>query len=363
MPVCPTCLEPLRTIRQRDGIYFGCNRCGGRAVTVPQVRKFAGDPFATGLLRKINTTTFLGGRHCPFCNCPMLQFFLEQPPLQLDACRPCNLIWFDVQEFETVPEVALEPVGEMQSRAAQAIATYRLEQMREQQAMDAEPDESWKTVPAFLGFPVESETAVLNCRPWATWILSGVIALISVLAFFDLRAAIDSFGFVPSEVSRYGGLTFVTSFFLHAGILHLIGNLYFLLIFGDNVEDYLGRRKYLLLILASTLAGDCLHLLVQPGSTMPCVGANRGISGVIVFYALQFPRARLGFLLRLCWQFRWMQIPAWGALVFWLVLQSFGLVMQLSGASHVASTAHLGGSAAGFALWWWWRKTEMPKAA
>jgi membrane associated rhomboid family serine protease len=182
--------------------------------------------------------------------------------------------------------------------------------------------------------------------------------MVSILAFFNLDAAIDSFGFVPAQAFRYGGLTILTSFLLHGGILHLIGNLYFLLIFGDNVEDYLGWRKYLLLILAATITGDCVHLLVASGSTTPCVGASGGISGVIVFYALQFPRARLGFLVRLYWQFRWLQIPAWGALILWLLMQSFGVVMQLSGFSNVASTAHLGGSAAGLLLWLWWRKAE-----
>jgi len=351
-------MESLSTIRQREGIYFLCNRCGGRAVTVPQVRRFAGDRFATGLLRKINTTTFLGGRNCPFCSDQMRQFYLEQPTLQLDACRPCNLIWFDPREYEAIPEVAVESVNEMQLRVAEAIGTYRIEQMRERECVDAEPDASWKTIPALFGFPVETQTSPLSCRPWATWILSGVIAMVSILAFFNLGAAIASFGFVPAQAFRYSGLTILTSFLLHGGILHLVGNLYFLLIFGDNVEDYLGWRKYLLLILAATITGDCVHLLVESGSHTPCVGASGGISGVIVFYALQFPRARLGFLMRLYWQFRWLQIPAWGALILWLLMQSFGVVMQLSGFSNVASTAHLGGSAAGFLLWLWWRKAE-----
>ncbi len=332
-------------------------------MTVPQVRKMAGDHFATSLLRKINTCVTLGGRPCPFCSGEMRQFVLDEPRLQLDACRSCNLVWFDAQEFEAVPEGALESVNEMNLRATEAVANYQLEKLKEQQqSADFEPDAGWKTVAAMFGFPIESETAPLTCRPWATWTLSAVIAVISIIAFFNLRPAIGTWGFVPAEAFRYGGLTLLTSFFLHAGILHLVGNLYFLLIFGDNVEDYLGWRRYLLLILASTVVGDCVHLLVQSSSTVPCVGASGGISGVIVFYALKFPRARLGFLIRFYWQFRWLQIPAWGALVLWLLMQSFGAFMQLSGFSNVASTAHLGGSAAGFFLWWLWRKSEIKPA-
>ena len=77
-----------------------------------------------------------------------------------------------------------------------------------------------------------------------------------------------------------------------AGILHLVGNLYFLLIFGDNVEDYLGWRKYLLLIFGATIAGDFVHLL-RNRIHEPSIGASGGISAVLVFYALQFPRADL----------------------------------------------------------------------
>jgi membrane associated rhomboid family serine protease len=362
MPICPSCTTPLVTIRQREGIYFQCNSCGGRAVTVPQVRRFAGDRFATGLLRKINTTHNYGARLCPFCNNKMLQFYLEQPPLQLDACRRCNSIWFDPQEYEAIPEGAIESVPEMNVRMAEAIGKYRIEQINERDSMDAAPDEAWKTIPALFGLPVENNAAPLSCVPWATWILSGVIAVVSILAFFNLESVISDFGFVPAEAFRYGGLTFLTSFFLHGGILHLVGNLYFLWVFGDNVEDYLGWRRYLLLIFASTIAGDCVHLLLQAHSTMPSVGASGGISGIIVFYALQFPRARLGFMFGIYFQFRWLQIPAWGALVLWLLMQSYGLLMQLSGLSHVASTAHIGGSAAGFLLWWIWRKAEQQPA-
>jgi membrane associated rhomboid family serine protease len=171
-----------------------------------------------------------------------------------------------------------------------------------------------------------------------------------------LRTAVGEFGFVPAEALRLGGLTWLTSFFLHGGILHLIGNLYFLLIFGDNVEDHLGRWRYLLLILAATLTGDLVHVLAAPQSTVPSIGASGGISGVIVFYALQFPKARLAFLFRYFLYFRWLQIPAWAALVLWMLLQFFTAALQLSGLSNTAATAHLGGAAAGFLLWLKWRK-------
>ena len=98
------------------------------------------------------------------------------------------------------------------------------------------------------------------------------------------------------------------------------------------------------------------------GSTTPSIGASGGISGVIVFYALKYPEARLGFLFRYYWRSQWVQMPAWVALVLWLLMQTFGVFMQLSGFSNVAATAHLGGAAVGFALWCWWRKSAAESA-
>src|SRR5215469_11580677 len=155
MPACPTCGTALKTVRQREGLYYSCEGCGGRAVTVPHVRTIAGDRFSVGLLRKINTTRTFGQRPCPFCSRQMLQFVIENPPLQLDACRSCNLVWFDAQEFEAIPEKPLESVNEMHLRVAEAVALHKIEQMKEQEGLEGEPDESWKTIPALFGFPVK----------------------------------------------------------------------------------------------------------------------------------------------------------------------------------------------------------------
>ena len=356
MPACPTCLMPLKTMRQREGLYFLCPICAGRAVTIPQIRRVAGDRFTTTLLREINSNEQFGERPCPFCTRRMRQFQSQLPPLELDACKPCGVVWFDPQEFEAVPEGATESPDSARLRGIEAQAMWQLEQRKERGITEDGPDETWKTIPAVFGCPVESETDALNRRPWLTWSLSLVIAALSIWAFFHLEAAVQAFGFIPAEAWRYGGLTFLTSFFLHGGGMHLVGNLYFLLIFGDNVEDFVGRWRYLLLVFASTVAGDLLHLLLQSASTVPCIGASGGISGVIVFYALQFPRARLSFFVFTYRYFSWIAMPAWFAFMLWMLMQSVTVILQLSGFGNVAATAHIGGAVAGFLFWLAWRK-------
>ncbi len=105
-----------------------------------------------------------------------------------------------------------------------------------------------------------------------------------------------------------------------------------------------------------------MHVIIQPNSAIPSVGASGGIAGVIAFYALEFPRARLGFLLRFYWKFTWVQLPAWGAFALWLGLQTIGAIEQFSGFSRVNSFAHLGGVIAGFLAWLLWRKMNLGPA-
>jgi len=298
MPNCPICMTELKTVRQLEGMYFACGLCGGRAVTLPQIRRRGGDRFATGLLRKINNATEASPLSCPFCFRHMKRFQITDPTLTLDACRPCNLVWFDPGEFEAVPEGVVETPDELALRGREILANYKLERLNEQLRREAAassnpPDEEWKWVPAFFGLPVKIDDDDLKQWPWLTWSLAATIALVSILAFFDLHDAVHRFALIPAQVWRYGGLTLLTSFFLHGGVWHLISNLYFFLLFGDKVEDYLGRWRFALLILSATLAGDCLHVLFDPHSSTPCIGASGGIAGVIAFYALEFPRARL----------------------------------------------------------------------
>src|SRR5690606_25676761 len=113
-----------------------------------------------------------------------------------------------------------------------------------------------------FGLPVEARTAVRTRLPLVTFIL---VAICIVVFFLD-PALLSSgeFAFVPKDKSRFFGLTFLTTFFLHGGIMHLVGNMYSLYLFGDNVEDFLGAAKYLFLIAVATATGCALHMIFDP---------------------------------------------------------------------------------------------------
>lgn len=354
MPDCPACQVPLQTVRQREGIYFSCAQCGGRAVTLPQIRRMTGDRFASSLVRDVNRATSLGQDGCPFCGAKMRQFQTTQHSLSLEACRTCSVVWFNPGQFEAIPESAVESTDELLLRGREAIAIEKVKAIGEEaRAQVNSPEEKWKWVAGFLGMPVEIDGPGFTQIPWLTRTLSACIALVSILAFFDLKTAVEKFGLIPDQALRYGGFTFISSFFLHAGIWHLVSNLYFFVVFGQTVEDYLGRWKFALLILVSALGGDFLALLMDPHSNIPSIGASGGIAGVLAFYALEFPKARLGFYVR----FSWLTLPAWGAFALWILLQVITAYMQVAGMTEISGLAHLGGAGIGLAWWVKWGKS------
>jgi len=362
MFACPNCSNRLARVQNELGIYWGCQTCGGRTVSISVLRKAIDRDFVNQLWQKARSHSVPGVRRCPACNHRMVEVEVADADAeeQLDVCRTCQFVWFDPNEFETAPHVPPMPSAPKEKplpqEAREALALYQVQRMAEEARAEPAPPESWQLIPALFGLPVESETDSLKRLPWFTWGTAALIAFASMLAFQNLEAIVGNYGLMPGHAWRHGGITFITSFFLHGGWLHLLGNLYFLLIFGDNVEDYLGRWRCFLLLVLASVVGDFAHILGEPHSVVPAIGASGGISGIIAFYALKFPHARLGFLWRLYWYFRWIQLPAWGAFCLWIALQLLGALEQISGFTNVSALAHLGGAAVGVALWAMWRK-------
>jgi membrane associated rhomboid family serine protease len=144
----------------------------------------------------------------------------------------------------------------------------------------------------------------------------------------------------------------LTSMFLHGGWMHLIGNMWFLWLFGNNIEDSMTRPRFLLFYLLCGIAAALAQVMAEPGSIIPMVGASGAISGVMGGYLVLYPRVRVYTLLPLGFFMTTIQLPAWAMLVYWMVLQVGGGLMQSVAAQGggVAFWAHIGGFVAGVAL-------------
>lgn len=143
----------------------------------------------------------------------------------------------------------------------------------------------------------------------------------------------------------------ITHMFLHAGVMHIAGNMLFLWIFGDNLEDMLGHVRFLMFYLATGIAAALLQYATDPGSPVPMVGASGAIAGVMGGYLLLFPKAKVDVLFIIVIIFKIIPIPAWVALLVWFGLQLFNGVASFGAdGGGVAHWAHAGGFIAGFAL-------------
>ncbi len=201
-------------------------------------------------------------------------------------------------------------------------------------------------------------------RPYVT----VALIVINVLVFFyelslgpRLEGFLNEFGAIPAGIFSGTDLagppalpvpvTLLTSLFLHGGWMHLIGNMLYLWIFGNNIEDILGRFRFILFYLAGGVVATLAQGITSPASTIPTIGASGAISGVLGAYLIIFPRARVYTLLPIGFFLQVVVLPAYFVLGFWFVLQFFSGVFSL-GSQHggVAFFAHVGGFIFGMLL-------------
>ncbi|HXW03848.1 MAG TPA: rhomboid family intramembrane serine protease [Vicinamibacterales bacterium] len=142
-----------------------------------------------------------------------------------------------------------------------------------------------------------------------------------------------------------------TSMFLHGSWMHLIGNMWFLWLFGNNVEDSMTRPRYLLFYLLCGVGAALAQVFAEPSSAIPMVGASGAISGVMGAYLILYPRVRVFTLVPLGFILTTIALPAWVMLIYWMVLQVFGGLSRIGGeGGGVAFWAHVGGFVAGIVL-------------
>jgi membrane associated rhomboid family serine protease len=209
--------------------------------------------------------------------------------------------------------------------------------------------------------PINDENPT-ELTPWMTMLLiaANLFAWYSLQGLGSMPALEQSvvvFGARPCEVTGacavqgFGWEALLTSMFMHGGWGHLLGNLLFLWVFGNNIEDSMGHLRFLAFYLLTGVAAGLAHVLLSPLSAMPAVGASGAISGIMGAYILLYPRARVRTWFPPFFVFR---VSAWFFLGYWFVMQLFSGVVMLGVPSGeeggVAVWAHVGGFVAGLVL-------------
>jgi membrane associated rhomboid family serine protease len=192
-------------------------------------------------------------------------------------------------------------------------------------------------------------------RPIVTMIIIAVNVLVFLFEIsldpYSRNNLIQVYGIVPDH---FHFVNLFTSMFMHGGWFHIIGNMWFLWIYGDNVEDVLGHWKYLIFYLLCGVAAGLLHVALNPYSRVPTIGASGAIAGVMGAYLIKFPHSRILTLIPVFIFFTTMEISAVFILLYWFVIQIFSGVGSIGysnlSSGGVAWFAHVGGFVAGMIL-------------
>jgi membrane associated rhomboid family serine protease/Zn-finger nucleic acid-binding protein len=345
---CPACNSPLTECEISGVLAHFCSSCGGRLHTTAAFREYIcalqdssleGLPMADLLHRRAVPPHRIPRqeRTCPQCGQPLRQFnYAYDSNIILDRCSPCDLIWADRDEMRKVAQYVkghptLDKLGKALAGFEEERAAFR--------------DDVEEKVPMLLMDAMRYGMVPLGDEEKVhSFALTTVLLILVNAAIFLILPrsthTIQQLGFIPNVF--FGGRELhrlLTSLFVHANFLHLSGNLLFLWIFGDNIEDRFGKARFIFAYLSFGVVGNIAHAIVTKHPYTPCVGASGAISGLMGCYLIFFPLSTI----RVMAGSRTTRINAFFYLAGWFVIQ---MVLSLFESS-VAYAAHVGGFIAG----------------
>ncbi|PID73157.1 MAG: hypothetical protein CSB33_05245 [Desulfobacterales bacterium] len=348
--ICPKCQTPLKAVSHKSVDVDHCRLCRGTFLDPGEDRDVLGVFASPELWKDAGITEELGpGNHlCPDHRETMTAYRVAfgDAEVEVDLCPVCLGMWLDQGEGMKLRRIVMHAGQDKKTEMADkaGIQSYLF------QLVSGFPGEVWNPC---VRPPVVTRSLI---------VLLYLIYLLQILtAGLDggegYPAMLRIFAMWPAAIMAGQDLwTLLTNAFLHGGWMHIIGNSYFLYIFGDNVEDVLGHRRYLALYLLSALCGSAAQALwTGADGSLPVLGASGAVAGLMGAYLILFSRAKL-YMVILFIRFR---VTAWFYLGGWLV---FNLLMAVWGADFsVAWMDHAGGFVTGAMMAWWWRPKELDK--
>lgn len=274
--------------------------------------------------------------------------------MRFEICDRCHLVWFEKQEYQ-VDESGAATFGERQPQPVMTKTVKRREKNDDASegglfkisAGDLDMDSFLKEV--FYLPQVEN-----SYRPKLEVLVVPVLVMFFFIMSFSYRIGIEKFGFDSAIPWRLGGLTWVSSLFIHAGALHLISNAYFTYLCGRDLEGILGPSRFLSLFFLGGMGGNLLFFFLAPKGQVT-VGASGAVMALLTYYACAFPRARLVFFKTL-WFFFYRadavqiktKINIWIVWIGFILIDIVGLRDQMQSTSPISHLSHLGGALIGF---------------
>lgn len=345
---CPRCERACSVVEHRGIELDHCATCRGTFLESGEATEIFGPYVSPETWKRAQDTERVGsGRHrCPADGQPFDTYRVqltierrlfrdERESVEIDLCPACAGMWFEPSEGKRLREIAMSAGQEKETSLSE---------------FASDPGLGTYLFQLFSGLPME----VWNPRrrvPAVTLAAIGLLGgvLVATLAAPNPGRIVETFGMIPASIRDGGRLwTLLTGSLLHGGPIHFAANAYFLYVFGANVEDALGRLRFVGLFVAAAMAGSILQAGLQADPTMPVVGASDAVAGMMGAYLILFPRVKV-FQVIFFIRFRL------GILWYLGIWVGLNLGMAAMGEQHVAVWAHLGGFLAGLAFGWRYR--------
>lgn len=340
-PECPRCRIPLKRKSNNSLRYYKCRSCEGFSINISTLKKVLKDLskeiwFEASKVQQSSSTP------CPYCfnGTYPIKATIEKE-VEIDVCKSCHCIWLDKGEVDLKEEKTFS------NEINHAIAKLKNQNIKEQFSGTVNLS-GGKWLFSILHLPVEKKEDLLNRLPILTWILIACCLGLSSYALSNMTF-FEIMQFNPKSDSTNWLMTGFTSFFVHVGVTHLLGNMYYLWMFGDNVEDELGHIKYLLMLVIAMYVSSWGYgyFVAMRDSSLPMrplVGASGGLASIMSYYLLRFPKRK--FVLRFFYVVTF-AVPAWAFIGFYILLDVFGTFRQFVVLADVSYVSHTAGAIVG----------------
>lgn len=344
---CPRCETALRAGSQRALSYWVCPGCHGRAIKLRSLQKIASHEWVESLWAdSLDRRREASGPACPSCRERTREVASSSRAgaFVVDVCGKCHLAWFDSGEYVRIPARA---AGEEREVAFVGLPPRRRPHADEEEPetaliLDFQPDPDAALASVFR-LPDVTGAPELRRFPVVTWALLGLLALLTDVVVNRWEGGIATLGFVPASAFRSLGVTWLTGALVHGDWIHYASNAYVLFLLGQNVEDHLGRKRFLELLFWGAIMGHVAVWLATPRSPLPHIGASGALFAVMAYFWLLYPRARVTYFLHV---FARLQAPVGLVFPLLMLLQMAGVSEQIAEVSSVSYLSHVGGAAA-----------------
>lgn len=361
--------------------FWYCSLSRGRAIALPEARKIFGVDQTREIWVRSEVASSRSEWKCPSCTKPMK--VVSEPRWmsggEIDVCRSCRLLWVKADTHEQIPhpEDLISEEGDstlLQDRADGSTELLLLrEKIKEEKSawVTAPPPEVHKRVLGFLGIPVEENsyrTGFLEA-----WITSLVMLLCLMIHWgWGSSELYKAFAFYPADPLKNFGFNIFSAGFLHGGWFHLLFNLYFFNMFADDLEEDLGKIKFVGLLVFASLVTAAFQMYLGTSPDVPHIGLSGVVMATMCYYTLAFPDNRIAYLIPgihiwnhgkgEAWvrSLRWLRLPVWIVFGFYAIKDILNYYFfEREGFGNISHSGHIGGIVAGLVFFWIFSKPRI----